>query len=342
MLHGRGWSGSKCNSLWSAVILPVFRPLMPAVILVVALANVAFVAYPERPITIVVPYTPGGTVDLLARALGQELYKSLNQPIVVLNRSGAGGSIGAETVAHAANDGYTLLLTTSSPLTTNLALYQSLNYDSLRDFTPIVLAGENGTVIVANPTLGVKTFGELVARAKQQPGSIMAGTSGNGTGSDLSLAQVNKVTGTNIAKVPYNGGLPSLTAAMSGEVQVTFSDLVPALPLIRGGKLIPLAVTSPERSKAAPEIPTIQELGFPDFNTVVWIGLLAPAGTAQDVVTRLNSGVNEILATPGFRERMITIGIDPLGGTPEEFRKTLERDIPRWKQMVIDAGLKMQ
>jgi tripartite-type tricarboxylate transporter receptor subunit TctC len=183
----------KSKSDWIKLWHAISQSSVLAVALALTPAKASSAAYPERPITIVVPYTPGGTVDILARVLGQELYKSLNQPVVVLNRPGAGGSVGAEYVAHASPDGYTLLLSTSSPLTTNLALYQSLNYDSLRDFAPITLVGENGTVIVANPSLPAKTFNELIVLAKKDPNGILAGTSGNGTGADLSLAQVDKV-----------------------------------------------------------------------------------------------------------------------------------------------------
>jgi tripartite-type tricarboxylate transporter receptor subunit TctC len=304
--------------------------------------NPALARYPDHPITIVVPYTPGGTVDLLARLLGQEMSQSSGQQVIIDNRPGAGGSIGAEYVAKASNDGYTLLMSTNSPLTTNLALYRSLHYDTLRDFVPIVLTGENGLVVVANPALPVKTFGDLIALAKKEPGTLSAGTSGNGTTAHIALAQINKRAGIQITHVPYNGGVPSLTAAMSGEVQITITDIVPALPLIRDGRLKVLATTSEHRPQVAPEIPTIAELGYLGFNIVAWGGLLAPKGVAAEVVQVLNAQINHFLETPEVRKQIISIGIDPLGGTSEAFVNLLKEDIPRWKAMVIDAGAKLE
>jgi len=305
-------------------------------------SSAALAAYPDHPITIVVPYTPGGTVDLLARALGREMSQSLGQQVIVDNRPGAGGSVGAEYVAKAPGDGYTLLMSTNSPLTTNLALYRSLHYDTMRDFVPILLTGENGLVVVANPTVPVKSFADLIALAKKQPGALAAGTSGNGTTAHISLAQINKRAGVDITHVPYNGGVPSLTAAMSGEVQITLTDIVPALPLIRDGRLKVLATTSEHRPQVAPEIPTIAESGYPGFNIVAWNGLLGPKNTPAEVVQRLNAEVNRILKIPAVRQQIISIGIDPLGGTSEAFIDLLKEDIPRWKAMVVDAGVKLE
>lgn len=304
--------------------------------------NPALAAYPDRPITIVVPYTPGGTVDLLARLLGREMTQSSGQQVIVDNRPGAGGSVGAEYVAKASNDGYTLLMSTNSPLTTNLALYRSLHYDTLRDFVPIVLTGENGLVVVANPTVPVKSFGDLIALAKKQPGALTAGTSGNGTTAHIALAQINKQAGIQITHVPYNGGVPSLTAVMSGEVQITITDIVPALPLIRDGRLRVLATTSEHRPRVAPDIPTIAESGYPGFNIVAWGGLLAPKGVPADVVQWLNAQINHFLEAPDVRKQIVSIGIDPLGGTSEAFADLLKTEIPRWKAMVTDAGAKLE
>jgi tripartite-type tricarboxylate transporter receptor subunit TctC len=304
--------------------------------------NPALARYPDRPITIVVPYTPGGTVDLLARLLGREISQTSGQQVIIDNRPGAGGSIGAEYVAKASNDGYTLLMSTNSPLTTNLALYPSLHYDTLRDFVPILLTGENGLVVVANPAVPVKTFSDLIALAKKQPNALAAGTSGNGTTAHIALAQINKRAGVSITHVPYNGGVPSLTAAMSGEVQITLTDIVPALPLIRDGRLRVLATTSEHRPQVAPEIPTIAESGYPGFNIVAWGGLLAPKGVPAEAVQFLNAEINRLLETPALRKQIVSMGIDPLGGTSEAFTSLVKEEIPRWKAMVIDAGVKLE
>jgi tripartite-type tricarboxylate transporter receptor subunit TctC len=322
-------------------MLKYARQFLFAAVAAVAPFSPALAGYPDHPITIVVPYTPGGTVDLLARALGREMSQTWGQQVIVDNRPGAGGSVGAEYVAKAPGDGYTLLMSTNSPLTTNLALYRSLHYDTLRDFVPVLLTGENGLVVVANPALPAKSFADLIALAKKQPGALAAGTSGNGTTAHISLAQINKLAGVQITHVPYNGGVPSLTAAMSGEVQITLTDIVPALPLIRDGRLKVLATTSEHRPQVAPDIPTIAESGYPGFNIVAWNGLLAPKGTPTEVVRLLNAEVNRILNIPAVRQQIVTIGIDPLGGTSEAFVNLLKEDIPRWKAMVTDAGVKL-
>jgi len=258
-------------------------------VLLFAGAGPSFAEYPDRAIQIVVPYTPGGTVDLLARALGPRLTAAWGQPVVVLNRPGAGGSVGAESVAKSAPDGYTLFISTNSPLTTNLALYPSLGYEPLRDFEPVILVGENSLVLAANPKLSVKTVKDLIALAKSKPGELNAATSGNGSTAHLSLASFNKQAGVSITHVPYRGGVPSLTAAMSGEVQLVFSDVVPAAPQIQDGRLTALGLTGLRRTRVAPDIPTLHESGLPGFSITAWVGVVAPKGTPNDIVQKLKS-----------------------------------------------------
>ena len=217
--------------------------------------------YPDHAIQIVVPYTPGGTVDLLARALAPRLTAAWGQSVVIINRPGAGGSVGAEFVAKSAPDGYTLFISTNSPLTTNLALYPSLGYEPLRDFEAVILAGENSLVLAANPQLPVKTVKDLIALAKSEPGKLNAATSGNGSTAHLSLATFNKQAGVSITHVPYRGGVPSLQAAIAGEVQLVFSDVVPAVPQINDRRLTALGLTGLRRARIAPEIPTLDEFG---------------------------------------------------------------------------------
>lgn len=298
--------------------------------------------YPERTIQIVVPYTPAGTVDILARKLGERISKAWGQPVVIINRPGAGGSVGAEAVAKSAPDGYTFLLSTNSPLTTNLALYPSLGYEPLRDFEPIILAGENSLVLAANPKLPVKTLKELIGLAKSKPGQLNAGTSGNGSTAHLSLATLNKQAGISITHVPYRGGVPSIQAAMAGEVQLVFSDIVPIIPQIRDNRLRALGQTGLHRARIAPDIPTFDESGLPGFNITAWIGAVAPKGTPKDIVQKLNLEIGRALKDKEFAEQISAIGIDPLGSTPEEFAAFLKKEIPRWKQIVQDAGVKIE
>lgn len=296
--------------------------------------------YPDRPIHIVVPYTPGGTVDLLARALAPHLTKAWGQQIVIENRPGAGGSVGAEYVANAPGDGYTLLLSTNSPLTTNVAVFKTIKYDPIKDFVPVIIAGENSLVLVVNPKLPVKSVADLTALAKKEPGQLICASSGNGATSHMSLGEFEKKTGAKITHVPYRGGVPSLTAVISGEAQMVFVDIVPALPMIRDGRVRALATTGLKRSGVTPNLPTLDELGLKGFSVTAWVPLVAPKGTPQAIADKLNAEVNKALKDPDFRAQIIKIGIDPVGGTATEAANYLRKELPIWKQRAVDAGLK--
>jgi tripartite-type tricarboxylate transporter receptor subunit TctC len=313
-----------------------------AAALLAAGATPSFAEYPDHAIQIVVPYTPGGTVDLLARALGPRLTAAWAQPVVILNRPGAGGSVGAELAAKSAPDGYTLFISTNSPLTTNLALYPSLGYEPLRDFEPVILAGENSLVLAANPKLPVKSANDLIELAKRRPGELNAATSGNGSTGHLSLATFNKQAGVSITHVPYRGGIPSLTAAIAGEVELVFSDIVPAVPQIRDNRLTALGLTGLRRAQIAPDILTLDESGLPGFSITAWIGVVAPKGTPKDIVQKLNLEIGRALEDSEFARQISTMGIDPLGSTPDEFAAFLRKEIPRWKQAVQDADVKVE
>jgi len=318
----------------------LFRIVLAAFLVAVSTPSLA--EYPDHTIQIVVPYTPGGTVDLLARVLGPRLTAAWGQPVVILNRPGAGGSVGAEVVAKSAPDGYTLFISTNSPLTTNLALYPSLGYEPLRDFEPIILAGENSLVLAANPKLPVKTVKDLIALAKSKPGELNAGTSGNGSTAHLSLATFNKQAGVSITHVPYRGGVPSLTAAIAGEVQLVFSDILPVVPQIRDNRLNALGLTALRRASIAPDIPTLDESGLPGFSVTAWVAVVAPKGTPNEIVQKLNLEIGRALKEPEFARQISTMGIDPLGSTPGEFAAFLRMEIPRWRQIVQDAEVKVE
>jgi tripartite-type tricarboxylate transporter receptor subunit TctC len=296
--------------------------------------------YPDKPIHIVVPYTPGGTVDLLARALAPHLTKAWGQQIVVENRPGAGGSVGAEYVANAPGDGYTLLLSTNSPLTTNVAVFKTITYDPLKDFVPIVITGENSLVLAVNPKLPVSSVNDLIALAKKEPGQLISASSGNGATSHMSLGEFEKRTGVDITHVPYRGGIPSLTAVISGEAQMVFADVVPTAPMIRDGRVRALATTGLNRSGVTPDVPTLNEVGLKGFSVTAWIPMVAPKATSKDVIGKLNAQINQILKDSEFRTQIVKIGIDPIGGTPEEATNYLREELPIWKQRALDAGLK--
>lgn len=297
--------------------------------------------YPEQNITIIVPYPPGSSADIQARTIGEKISTDWGKQVIVDNRPGAGGSVGTEYVAHVKPDGYTLLLCTNSPLTTNPTLYKTLHYDPLKDFEPITIVARNGLVIVAAPSQNFKSFKDLVDAAKTNPGQVMIGTSGNGTTAHLALAQINKSAGVLLGHVPYNGGTPSLTAAVSGEVQATISDIGAALPLIKDGRLVALATSAPNRPQIAPTIPTLEESGFPGLVVEAWVGLLAPKGTPAAIIDKLNAEVNKIIATPEMREQNTKFGTEAVGGTVEMFKQTLARDIPVWKERVLASGVSL-
>lgn len=296
--------------------------------------------YPDRPIHIVVPYTTGGTVDLLARALAPYLTKAWGQAVVIENRPGAGGSVGAEFVAGQPGDGYVLFMSTNSPLTTNLAVFKTLKYDPLADFVPVALLGENSLVLAINPKLPINSVADLIAAAKKEPGKLIAASSGNGATSHMSIGEFEKMAGVKVTHVPYRGGVPSLTAVISGEAQLVFADIVPTLPMIKDNRVRPLAITGKNRSGLLKDTPTLDESGLKGFSVTAWVPMMAPKGTPKAVVDKLNAEINKILKDPEFRDQITKIGIDPLGGTPEELGKYLAAEIPIWKQRAADAGLK--
>jgi tripartite-type tricarboxylate transporter receptor subunit TctC len=306
-----------------------------------AAAHTAIAAdYPVRPIRIIIPYTPGGAVDLMTRIIGERLSASLGQPVVPENRPGAGASVGSEVVAKAAPDGYTLLACTNGAMTINVGLYKNLPYNPLRDFQPVSLLANHAVVLIVNGDSGLKSLPELVALAKSRPGSISGGSSGNGSTMHLALAFMNKSAGLNITHVPYRGSAPATAAVASGELQMSFMDIVPALPFAKSGKVRIIGVVGGERTAIAPEVPTMEEGGLKGFDFVTWSGIFAPAGTPKDVVDRLNQEIRRILADPDVKRRLIGLGGEPLGGPPEALGERVRRELPMWTSLVQDAGAK--
>jgi tripartite-type tricarboxylate transporter receptor subunit TctC len=328
------------GSVDGAFDLPLMRAWACSllVLLVGCLAAHAQAPYPNRPIRVVVPYTPGGTVDVLGRALSPALHQALGQPIVIENRSGAGGNIGAEFVAKSAPDGYTLLMSTNAPLTINVAL-NPVKYDPIRDFSPISMTSTTTGLLSVNPQLQVRSAMDLVALAKAKPSELSIATSGIGTASHLSLLQFNRLGKVQTTTVPFRGGPESMTAAVAGDVHAVFSDLVPALPLVSDGRMRALAITAPKRSILAPELPTFAEAGLTGFDGAGWTAAFAPANTPREIVEKLNREINAALSNPEVRHKLITIGIEPAGGSSEGMQALLRREVPRWKAIVEEAGL---
>ncbi|HYF59698.1 MAG TPA: tripartite tricarboxylate transporter substrate binding protein [Burkholderiaceae bacterium] len=298
-------------------------------------------AWPQRPVRIVVPYPPGGPTDIVARVVGARLAERLRQPFVIENRAGAGGNIGAEAVAKAPADGYTLVLGTTAHAI-NPSLFKSLGYDFQKDFAPVALLTSVPLVLVAHPSLPADGVAQLVALAKSRPpGSIAYGSSGNGQSTHLAAELFNAMAGVSLTHVPYKGSAPALVDLAGGQVQVMFDTMLSAMPQVKAGRVKALAVTSAKRSAAAPELPTIAESGLPGYEATAWNGLLAPAGTPPDVVATLSRAVNEVLAEPETRQRFAADGADAVGGTPGQFASFIRTETDKWREVVKTASVKI-
>jgi len=297
--------------------------------------------YPDHAIRLVVPFPAGGTTDILARAAAQKLTESLGKSVVVDNRPGAGGNIGADLVAKSPPDGYTLLMGTVGTHAINPSLYAKMPYDHVKDFVPVVLVAGVPNVLVVNPSLPVNSVADLIKLAKSKPGSINFASSGNGTSIHLSGELFKTMAGVDMTHVPYKGSAPALTDLMGGQVQVMFDNLPSSLPHIKAGKLRAIAVTSLKRAPALPDVPTISESGLPGFEASSWFGILAPAGTPPAIVTRLNTEINKWLQTPEAKEQLLAQGAQAAGGTPEQFAAHIRAETDKWAKVVKASGAKV-
>jgi tripartite-type tricarboxylate transporter receptor subunit TctC len=295
-------------------------------------------AWPSKPISLVVPFPAGGTTDVLARAVGQELSKSLGQPVVVESKPGAGATLGADYVAKSKADGYTLLMGAVHH-TIASSVYKKLPYDFQKDLTPVTTVALVPNVLVVNPNVAAKTTKELQALAKASPGKLTYGSNGNGTGQHLIGAQFEVMGGVELLHVPYKGSGPLTTDLLGGQITMSFDTITPVLSHIKAGKLRALAVTTSKRSPALPDVPTLDESGLKGFNLGTWFGILAPANTPRDVVVRLNAEVVKIVNAPDFKKKMEDIGAEPIGNTPEQMAKQIKDDTERFAKLVKDAGV---
>jgi tripartite-type tricarboxylate transporter receptor subunit TctC len=288
----------------------------------------------------IVPSAPGSGPDTMARAIGQQLTTVLGQPVVVENRGGAGGSIGGEVAAKAPPDGYTLIMASAGSHAVNVGLYPKLAYDPVRDFAPISLVSSAPNILIVHPSLPVKTVKDLIALAKAKPGALSFGSGGNGSTAHLSGELFKMLANVNIVHVPFKGAPGAVLAVMSGEVELAFPNLPPALPQVRAGKLRAIAVTTSKRFAAVPQIPTVAESGVPGFEARAWFGVLAPAGTPRSIVTQLNSAIVTIVRSPQMRERLLADGAEAIGSTPEEFTTVMKIDIAKWAKVIKASGAK--
>jgi tripartite-type tricarboxylate transporter receptor subunit TctC len=295
-------------------------------------------SYPTKPIRLVVPFTPGGGVDINARLLAQKLTEFLNQQVIVESRPGAGTNIGNEYVAKAPPDGYTLLIN-SGAIAINMALYKKLNYDALRDFVAVSLFSESPNVLVVHPSLPLKNAKELVAFAKARPGAMNYSSSGSGTTQHLSGELFNLRTGVKMVHVPFKGTAPSLTAVVGGEVEMTFANIPAISSFVKAGRLRPLATTGLKRAAQMPDVPTLKEHGI-DVEVTVRYGVFAPAATPRDVVNTLAAAIAKAARSPDTQKRLLEQGAEPVGSTTEEFTKIMQQEVVRWAEVVRVSGAK--
>lgn len=297
--------------------------------------------YPTQPVKIVVGFAAGGLNDVLARLIAAELAPRLGQPVVVENRPGAASNIGTAYVARATPDGHTLLLS-SSALAINPNLYENLSYDPLEDLAPISQISTTKMLLMVNPQLGVETMGDLVAAAKAEPGKLNYASAGVGSPIHLASEVFKQATGADIVHVPYRGSSEALVAAMSGQVEVLIDVMPTAVPLIQEGKLKPLAVAAPERAAVLPDVPTSAEAGFPGFLAGSWNGVLAPAGTAPEIIALLNQHIRDIMQSPDIRRRVLELGADAKTSTPEEFAQFMRDETRKWGDIIQSANIRME
>jgi tripartite-type tricarboxylate transporter receptor subunit TctC len=295
--------------------------------------------YPVKPIRMIAPFPPGGTTDVVCRIVAQQLTDGLGKQIIVDNRPGASGSIGHELAARSAPDGYTLLLTAKAALVVNPLLYKHLGYSPLNDFEPISLVASAGPVLVVHPSLPVKNVQELIALAKAKPGQLNFGSGGKGTTAHLIGEVFKAITGTNMVHVPYKGGILAVTDLVAGHIQLSFSDMVPAVPQIKAGRLRALAVTTPQRSPTIPDIPTMAEAGINQPFPQQWWAVAAPKGTPAPIVSRINAVIAQMVGLPELKERFADLGVFPAHSTPERMRELIRIEAPEMEKYLKIAGV---
>jgi tripartite-type tricarboxylate transporter receptor subunit TctC len=297
--------------------------------------------FPTHAVRIVVPFPPGGPLDITGRALAQKLAEAWGVGVVVDNRPGAGGNIGADIVAKSAPDGYTVVMGALSTHAVNPSLFAKMPYDAVNDFEPITLVAVTPNVLVVNPSLPVASVRELVAYAKANPDKLSFGSGSNGSAGHLAGELFKVETGTNIVHIPFKGGAPAMQALLAGETQMMFDNLANSMPQVKAGKLRALAVTTAERSKLAPDLPTMAEAGLPGFDIATWFGLLAPAGTPKYVIAKWNAEVVKILNSPEMRDRLVAQGADAAPTTPGQFAAYIASELPKYARIVKASGAKV-
>ena len=319
----------------------MFKQLMAGITLAAAAlcGSAQAQGYPSKPVTIVVPFAPGGATDIMARQLAERLHKRLGQPVIVENKAGAGTMIASEYVAKAAPDGHTVLLAASS-LGIAPSLYSKVNYDPVKDFTPISLVASVVHVLEVHPSVPAKNVAELIAWIKANPGKVNYGSVGAGTSTHLESELFNTMAGVKMTHVPYKGSAPALMDLVGGNLQVMFDAWASSGPFIKDGKTRLLAVTTAQRSKILPDVPTVAESGLPGYEAMPWLGFVAPAGTPAAVVGKFHAELMEVLKEPEVQEKFRSLGLDIIGDTPQEFGEFIKKDIVKWAKVIKESGAK--
>jgi len=318
-------------------LVTVAMVAVPAVAAAQAMAD----TWPSKPIKWIVPFAPGGTTDILARTIGEKLAVAPGQPVIVENMPGAGGGLGADFVAKAAPDGYTILGGTISTNAINASLYKDLPYDPVKDFIPITLIARVPNMLVVNNDVPAKSVAELIVLMKKNPGKYTFASSGNGTSQHLAGELFKSMAGVDMQHIPYKGSPPALQDVMGGSVTMTFDNITTAWPLAKGGKLRALAVTTAKRSPAAPDVPTLAEAGVAGYEIGSWQGVFAPAGTPPEVVKRLNAEIVRIINLPEVREKLLILGAEPIGNSSEEFTVFVKAEVVKWGDVVRKSGARV-
>ena len=318
--------------------------IVPA--LTIALAGAFGVAHaqnwPTKPIRFIVPFTPGGGNDTIARLIGQKLTGVLGQQVIIDNRPGAGGTIGAEAAARSPADGYTMFLAGVATHGINPNLRKKLPYDPVKDFEPVSLIAQAPLLVVVHPSLPVRNVRDLIALAKSKPGQITYASNGAGGSSHMAVELFQAMTGTKMLHIPYKGLSPALTELVSGQVQMMFSSAVAMLPQVKSGRLRMIAMTGAKRSPAIPDVPTVAESGVPGYETGSWYGVVAPAGTSKPIVNRLAKEIAAIAKSPEVSERLVDDAAIPVGNTPEEFASFIRRELTRWAKVVAQGNIRLE
>ena len=297
--------------------------------------------YPSKPIRLVVPFPAGGPLDVIARAIGQKLSLAWAQPVIIDNRPGAGGNIGADLVAKSAPDGYTILEGALSTHAVNVSLYSKMPYDPIKDFAPITLVAVTPNVLVLNPSVPANSVAELIGYARANPGKLAFGSGGNGSAGHLAGELFKTEARVDMVHVPYKGAAPAMQDLLGGQIQLMFDNLASSMQQVRAGKLKAIAVTTAKRSPLAPDLPTLAETGLPGFDIYTWWGFLAPAGTPKEIIAKWNAEVTRILNTPEMQAYFAQQGAEPSPTSPEQFEALIQREIPKYAKIIKASGAKV-